>query len=118
MANIVKISTTVSWTDGKDILKTSYTNTHDQVGTAALEAIQNIGTSIEPINLGDVVPGWVTFINRDITNDVTISSDNAGSNVVAVLTPGEGITIPTTVTAFWGQATGGACNVLVLAFDA
>lgn len=119
MPNTIKITSSVSWSDGAgNILKTSFTNTDTQTGTAVIEAIQNVGTSIETIQLGDVVPGTVCFVNRDATNNVTIYSDSGALNIVAVLTPGEGVILPTTVTAFWGKATGAAVNLLVLAFSA
>jgi hypothetical protein len=119
MPNTIKISSTISWTDGKDTLRTTFANpVRTQVGSAVIEAIQSIGTEIESVQLGDVVPGYVCLVNRDSTNPVTISSDNAGANVVAVLLAGEGIIVPTSVTALWAKATGGAISLLVLAMDA
>lgn len=57
--------------------------TFDQSSAKMIHSVQNVGTSEEAVDLGDVAtPGWALFINRDDTNYVTIRDGSGGDDVV------------------------------------
>ncbi len=104
----------MAWTDGVDTMKAAGGSVITQVGILAAEILQTVATAITALDLGGVAPGYIYFENKDTVNTVTVASDGAMANVVAVLKPKETVYMGTNVTAFWGQAANAPANLLVL----
>jgi len=119
MANKITISGGLKWNDGTDSLEVKVSITATQTGTQAIGNVQNIGTSAEAIVLGDVTTiGYIGFKNKDETNYVEI--DNAtplGSPAALKLLPGEGVVLPTRLTAWYAKANTAAVDLLVVAVE-
>lgn len=85
------------------------------------QGFQNVGTSEEAINLGDVSTlGWALFINRDTTNFISLKTATGGT-VFAKLPPKGGCALfhfGSGVTAPWAVADTAACNMEYLIFTA
>lgn len=118
MANSIKISGSLQWTDGNDSVKLSVSQTTTQVGDGAIWNVQNVGTAAEAIDLGDVSAiGYIAFENEDETNYVEISNESDVSTPTIRLLPGEGVVIPTRLTAWYAKANTAAVNLRVLAVE-
>lgn len=81
-------------------------------------AKQNVGTSEEAINLGEVTsPGWFMAINRDETNFVMIQVGTSGA-AFAKLRPGEFclLRLGTGATAPYAIADTAACQIEYMVF--
>lgn len=121
-----KITTQISllWSDGGgDQVKGTISNTVTQSGTKAMANVQNIGTSSEQIDLGDVTGAkLVMFENRDTTNPIYIDTANPATTAASIkLNPagqaGCGTCFQTTVDSWYAIATGSAADLGVTAMQ-
>ena len=96
MADEVSVSGTIKLVKGNAILSRSVsTHQKTQTGDGAQYGIQNIGTSAEAINLGDVTTeGYAYMRNLDLTNYVQIGVDSSGFIAFAKLDPGDFLIAP------------------------
>jgi hypothetical protein len=66
MANEISIDTRLSWSRGGAEIIAKVNNKEDQIGTTAIERIQIIGSTSEPIDFGDVTdPSHAFFKNEN-----------------------------------------------------
>lgn len=91
MANEITVSATLSYDDSEsdpiDLVVRLLQASVSSKLPARLK--QNVGTSQEAINLGDVsAPGWAMFVNRDLTNFVELRVSSGGAKFAKLL-PGE-----------------------------
>lgn len=66
--------------------------TIDVSSSKMVHHVQNIGTSEEPLDVGDLTAGgirWAYFKNLDATNYVTLRTASGASGNFAILLPGE-----------------------------
>lgn len=89
MADEIKVSVILDVNDTKtgsvrlyrEYLKQSF----DMSGSKAVTNIQNIGTSAEAIDIGDITtPGYMIVKNLDATNFVEIRDGSAGADVIKI----------------------------------
>lgn len=118
MAAKIVISQTLAWSNSGESLSGKIAATITPEGGNAIENIQTIGTSAEPIILGDVEPGWLLFKNLDTTNYVEIGTESDVSDAQLKLKPGEGVLMPTEIDAWFAKANTAECNLLVIGVDA
>ena len=95
----------------------------DQIGDAAIELVQIIGQNAEQIDFGDVTdPAYVLLKNEEskeskrfvfIGKDANISEDNA----IAILAPGQGISIPSPNPTLFAATGAEDARLLVLAIQ-
>lgn len=79
-----------------------------------IEGVQNIGTSAELIEIGDIPSDSVFtgyFRNLDATNFLVLSQSVDGTSPFAKLRPGASALIPLSVTAVYAMADTAACNL-------
>lgn len=85
-----------------------------QSGTDYQLSTQNVGTSAELLDKGDIgTVGYLFVKNLDPTNYVELALDSGATQIFAKLLPGEFALIPTRQQCY-GRANTGACDCLVL----
>lgn len=116
MAAKLTITSTFTWTDGKDTLTAKGQQIIVPVGQTAAEAIQQIVHSSgtwQTVNLGGVTPQYLYFENKDTAQKLTIATDNAGAHVVVNLAPGEAYPVSNASSAYYANTDAGNANLLV-----
>lgn len=89
-------------------------------GAQIADFVQNVGTSEEAVNIGDVATGGVWFVqNQDVTNYVELRSGTGATDFIR-LNAGEWAIFRTSgdASAPYAIANSSACNVRFLIFDA
>lgn len=115
MANELTVSLTLQFAKG-NVASVGFVKSNLQftvAGQKYVRTVQNIGTSIEALAMGEVAtPGWYFFFNLDATNYVEILTAIAGVAFLK-LKPGEAAVgrLPTAITAPAAQANTGAVNL-------
>lgn len=88
-----------------------------QIGEGMSSGIQNIGTSAEAINIGDVATeGIAVFENLDATNFVEIGWDATGFQSAFKLLPGQFAIVPLNPSRTWQAQANTAAVELYSAF--
>lgn len=84
MANEITLSVSLALANGGRETKKSYGGVRvDQTGNAYTSIIQNIGTSEEQLDFGDIAtPGYVLFRNLDSTNYVELRAGTGVADMV------------------------------------
>lgn len=113
MAIKLTITSSYTWTDGTDTLAAKGSQVVTPTGVLAAESIQTMATTWTSIQMNGIAPGYMFLENKDATNTISVASDSTGAHIVCVLKPKEAYPLATTVTQFWGQASGAASNLLV-----
>jgi hypothetical protein len=73
---------------------------------------QLIGTAAEAITFGAVAtPGYVYIKNKDVTNYIDLSQDNATSVFVQRLMPGEFVVLKPTAATIYAKAHTASCKI-------
>ncbi len=127
MANTITITAGLTWSDGKNTIKDSGSQSFSQSdGGNVIFNVQDIGTGAEAIVLGDVSPGYILFKNLDTpgtvqapnNNFIIIGNDSGVALVAAKLSAGESVMIPTDQATWYAKADSAPVQMLVLAMDA
>jgi hypothetical protein len=122
MANEATVSATLLFAKGS-IASQGFQKTNLQFtvsGQKYVRCVQNIGTSPEALNMGEIsTPGLAFFFNLDTTNYVEILSQVAGGVAIAKLKPGEValFRLPAGMTAPAAQANTSAVNLEYLVLE-
>jgi len=84
MASELTVSAALAFKKGGVAPAISKTNiTFNVTGTKFVQGIQQIGTSAEALDIGDITTvGWALIENLDSTNFVTVRDGAAGADVV------------------------------------
>lgn len=82
MANEITASLSLAYEDSENTSQSL--SLEDVIKSVATKRItrtkQNVGTSEEAINLGDVsAPGYAVFVNRDVTNYIELKVASSGA---------------------------------------
>jgi hypothetical protein len=89
MADELKLTASLAYEDseGTEVGPFGLTDLLADVATKRVTRLkQNVGTSEEAINLGDVTaPGWALFVNRDATNYVELRVASGGAKFAKLL---------------------------------
>jgi hypothetical protein len=120
MANEITLTTTIRWTRGGAVIQASNTETITQVGSAAIENVQTVGTTSEAIDFGDVTdPAYIYFKNLDETHDVYLGTVTpmTAEDASVILSPGGAARVTTGGSAWYGKAETAAVNVIVIALQ-
>ena len=90
MADEATVTTSLQFVKGSVSTKLSDSaSTFDVAGTRYIRNVQNVGTSEEALDMGDITdPGWSYFKNIDATNYVEIRAAT-GDTAFIRLKPGE-----------------------------
>lgn len=114
MANELTVSASLSFTKGSITAALAKNGLQITItGTKKLENVQNIGTSEEALQLGDLGSAagcWLIIINRDPTNYVNFRAAT-GVTDTCKLMPGEPALFRCAASAPYLQANTAACNV-------
>lgn len=109
MANEISISGGLTHNRNGSISK-SHSVQITQSGTDYVLQTQNIGTSAELIDKGDIgTVGYMYVRNLDATNYVELALDSGATQIFAKLLPGEFCVIPTRQQVY-GRANTSACD--------
>lgn len=126
-----KVSVTINfrWTENSSSIQGTASESVDQIGDAAIENVQFIGTASEAIVFGDVTDaGWIMFKNFDPppegSDGETIwlgqtSGVTSTSAVLALPAGRSAYMIPQSVTSvtWWGIASAADTRLLVIAIQ-
>lgn len=90
----------------------------DMTGKAVILNSQEIGTSWEALDYGDIsgTPRLIAVKNIDTTNYIDIATDNGGVNAVGRLNAGDFMILPIPGTLYF-QAHTAACELVVWAAE-
>ncbi len=118
----VTVSINLRWVLNNTSLQGTATEVNDQIGEAAIENVQFIGTTSEAVDFGDVSdPGWLLFKNFDQVGGTLYVGTNdpvTASNATVILEPGKSTYIPAspgTSTQWFAVATAADTKMLVIA---
>lgn len=124
MANEISYSVSFTATKGGASVSTgTWSDTVDMAGADMISATQNIGTSDEALDFGDITSpaGRVAIKNLDATNYVELSLATGGSfdgSRFAKIGPGEAIIYcPAVSGTIYAQADTASCLVQVVACE-
>lgn len=119
MANEISFTHTLSFAKGNVAsIGRTRTATPTVSGAKYISNVQNIGTTAEAIDIGDIgTPGWAWFRNLDATNFVTIRIGASGADLAKLL-PGESASFRLAASNPYAIADSGACNVEYLIVEA
>jgi hypothetical protein len=93
MANELTLSASIKFAKGSISVSEGKSGVQlDVAGDDFVTKTQNIGTSEEPLNLGDIsTPGYVLMRNTDATNFVSVRSGSGAANLIKI--PAGGIAL-------------------------
>lgn len=121
MANELTVSASLSFTKGSITAALAKNGLQITItGTKKLENVQNIGTSEEALQLGDLGSAagcWLLLINRDPTNYVNIRPATGVADMCKVM-PGEPALFRVAGAAPYAIANTAACNVEYVLIEA
>ena len=122
MANELIITASMSFTKGVYTASVpSGTYAITVTGTKYLKNVQNIGITIEALEVGDIVtPGFIYAINRDLTNYVELfdsNNDTLPAVAFAKLKAGEFCIVRLSTVAPYAKANTGAVNLEYLIIE-
>jgi hypothetical protein len=91
MSDEIKVTVKVGITKGDlSLTRTVNNHTSDQTGDGMQYGVQNVGTSDEPLEMGDIGTAGICYLrNLDDTNYVEIGQDSGGFVALMKLLPGE-----------------------------
>ena len=115
MANEISVNITLTVSKNGTTVVGTCSKSITMAGNAFLGDVQAIGITYEAISFVDTVPGYVFLKNNDATNFIEVALDNAGSNKIAKLLPGQGMAWPTSSATLYAKADTAPCNMQVVA---
>lgn len=115
----------ITSTIGSAVVSVAFNSTLATVGLNQISNVQNVGTNEELLVMGDVAfpSGPVIVVNLASTSDetpnvLTLSLDEAGSDVIAVLRPGDLPLITSGLAAsIWGAFSAAEGQAQVIAVE-
>lgn len=119
MANETKVSAKIVFSKGGLRLEDSSDFSKDVAGDDGVKKSQNIGTSSELVDFGDIsgIPGTVFIKNLDDTNFVELGGDSGLTVFKTKVSPGEFMIFEPQSATLYAKADTAAVRILVLAVE-
>lgn len=120
MANETFLSLQARFSKNGLRLEASKTFNKDVTGADAIHKTQNIGTTAETVDFGDITgaPKTVMIANLDATNFVEIGGDSGLTVFKLAIDPGEFIVLNLASATLYAKADTASCLIEILAVEA
>jgi hypothetical protein len=120
MADEITIQIRISGTkNGATVAYAPAPDKVDMAGNEMVNKTQNIGTSSETIDLGEIsaAPGTLVIRNTDLTNFVEVGGDSGLTVWKLKILPGREVIISPTSATLYAKADTSPVSIQVVAFD-
>jgi len=120
MAGEITFSTSLKAQKGNSSVSQSATMAADMTGNQMMQATQNIGTTAELVDFGDItgVPQLVMIRNLDATNFVEIGGDSGLTVFKLKIKKGQSALFEPTSGTLYAKANTAAVNIMTVAIEA
>ena len=119
MANEITQNITLQVTKNGETTSLAHSKRVTQTGDDYTKKTQNIGTSAELVDLGDITgaPGQLVIKNLDATNFVEIGGDSGLTVFKLKILAGEALLISPSSATIYAKADTAACRVSIFAIE-